>query len=207
MEKVLILNANSKSRDYSRTAKIADAFTNAYRESNQYHEITKVDLYELDNPDIDKDVMAAIGYLRSDGDFNILGEEVKSKLRKRTEILEQFKSADKIVLSAPMWDLSNPSVVKKWIDTIVVSDETFKYTEKGPVGLVKDKKVLFIQTTGGDYSKMPGMNFGLNHFKAIMNFLGISDFTSIVAYGMDVGLEELNLQEAINEAINIAKKF
>jgi FMN-dependent NADH-azoreductase len=207
MKKILVLNANSKNKEYSRTQKITDAFLNEYKSFNPDHKIEEVNLFDAELQDVDQDVMAGFGQLMGGASFTDLPEHIQLKLGKRNEVLEQFKAADKIILSTPMWDLNNPAVVKKWIDNIVVANETFKYTENGPVGLVENKKALFIQTAGGDYTNMPDLNFGYNYFKAIMNFVGINDFNSIHAFGMDSGLEDKNLPVAINQAVELAKSF
>jgi len=67
----------------------------------------------------------------------------------------QFAEADKYVIAAPMWNLSIPSILKAYIDYIVVSGITFKYTEEGAVGLLQGKKAIHIMATGGEYTKGP----------------------------------------------------
>lgn len=60
------------------------------------------------------------------------------------------KEADTIVLAAPFWDLSFPSVVKVFIEAVSVRGFTFKYSEEGyPIGLCKGKKLYLVMTAGG----------------------------------------------------------
>src|SRR5512141_118657 len=65
--------------------------------------------------------------------------------------LEDFLAADVIVVGAPMYNFSIPSQLKAWIDRIAVAGKTFRYTEKGPEGLAKGKKVIIASARGGIY--------------------------------------------------------
>lgn len=205
--KVLFLNANPKEDEFSRTMKIANEFLRIYKKEKPKDQITRVDLFDLDLPDIDRDVIKGNEFIANGGDFEELDEITKEKIRKRNIVLEQFKSSDKIILAAPMWEHSNPSVVQKWLDAIVVGDQTVIFTEKGEIGLCENKKALFIQTLGDDFTNKPERNFGLNQFKTMMEYIGIDDFESITAHGMDIGLLEENLPKAIEEAKELAYEF
>ena len=58
----------------------------------------------------------------------------------------QFSKADIIVIAAPFWDLSFPSVLKIYFENITVSGITFEYSELGrPVGKCNER-------TGGGYA-------------------------------------------------------
>jgi FMN-dependent NADH-azoreductase len=66
--------------------------------------------------------------------------------------MDDFLAADVIVVGAPMYNFSIPSQLKAWIDRIAVAGKTFRYTEKGPEGLAKGKKVIIVSARGGIYS-------------------------------------------------------
>jgi len=70
----------------------------------------------------------------------------------------QFAEADKYVIATPMWNLSIPAILKAYFDYITVTGITFKYTENGAVGLLKNKKAVVIMTTGGEYLTPPLTN-------------------------------------------------
>ena len=52
-----------------------------------------------------------------------------------------FPYGDIIVIGAPMYNFTIPSQLKAWIDRIAQVGRTFKYTDKGPVGLAGGKTV------------------------------------------------------------------
>lgn len=50
-------------------------------------------------------------------------------------LVSQFLAADVIVVGAPLYNFSVPSLLKAWIDRVAQVGRTFRYTEKGPQGL------------------------------------------------------------------------
>ena len=101
------------------------------------------------------------------------------------ELAKQFKDADTIVIAAPFWDLSFPSVLKVYFENITVSGLTFEYSQDGrPVGKCKAKKLYYITTSGGYIGKN---NFGFDYVKALAeNFFGINDIYFYSAEGLDI---------------------
>jgi FMN-dependent NADH-azoreductase len=95
--------------------------------------------------------------------FEELSEEEKAKVGRLSELCEQFISADKYIFVSPLWNFSFPSVLKAYIDSVSVAGKAFKYTEKGPVGLLTDKKALHIQARGGIYSEGPAAQMEMGH--------------------------------------------
>ena len=106
------------------------------------------------------------------------------------KLLTQFLAADVVVVGAPMYNFSVPSQLKAWIDRIAQAGRTFKYTDKGPVGLAGGKTVIVVSTRGGAYSGNPALDF-LDHqesyLKAVFGFVGITDVRFVRAEGVAMG--------------------
>jgi FMN-dependent NADH-azoreductase len=68
------------------------------------------------------------------------------------KLVSQFLAADVVVIGAPMYNFSIPTQLKAWIDRLAQVGRTFKYTEKGPVGLAGGKTVIVASSRGGIYS-------------------------------------------------------
>ncbi len=103
--------------------------------------------------------------------------------------LEEFLSSDVVVIGAPMYNFSIPSQLKAWIDRICVAGRTFRYTEAGPEGLCKGKKVIIVSTTGGLHQGLPS---GVGHddlLKVVFGFIGVTDLHFVVAEGLAYGDE------------------
>jgi FMN-dependent NADH-azoreductase len=138
--------------------------------------------------------------------------------RKENELSEklvsQFLAADVIVVGAPMYNFSVPSQLKAWIDRVAQAGRTFKYTEKGPVGLAAGKTVIVASSRGGMYSTNPALA-ALDHqesyLKTVFGFFGITDVRFVRAEGVAMGEEakktaleaaEVAIKAALAEAAN-----
>jgi FMN-dependent NADH-azoreductase len=177
LSNVLYIKANAKPQGVSRTFKISDAFIQAYMQSHPGDTVTTLDLYQ-----------EAIHFLTTDDINTVFGP--KNEQSKNHPILKyayQFAGTDKFVIAAPLWNLSIPAVVKAYIDYICVTGITFKYTAQGPVGMCNGKAV-HITSRGGIYSSEPSSAYemGDRYLRTIFAFLGITDFTTIAAEGLDI---------------------
>ncbi len=106
------------------------------------------------------------------------------------QLIEEFLAADVLVIGAPMYNFSIPTQLRSWIDRVFAAGRTFKYTETGPVGLVKDKKVVLVSARGGVHSGEQGslMVFpGRLSGRKCVGFLGVSDVEIIRAEAVNMG--------------------
>ncbi len=103
---------------------------------------------------------------------------------------KQFKQADTIVIAAPFWDLSFPSMLKCYIENICVNGLTFYYTEHGPKSLCKVKRLIYVTTAGGF---IPEDNCGYNYIKQVFSsFFGVTDSVCYSAEGLDIYGADVN---------------
>ncbi|RQP18078.1 MAG: FMN-dependent NADH-azoreductase [Parapedobacter sp.] len=84
-----------------------------------------------------------------------LSDELKDAVSYSDQALEELISSDIIVIDVPMYNFSIPSSLKAWIDHVVRAGITFRYTENGVEGLVKNKTVYLAISSGGVYSVSP----------------------------------------------------
>ncbi len=198
MSKVLYIKANIKKEGESRTFKVSDSFIEEYRNDNPNDEIITLDLYKEN-----------IDFLRPEDLGEIFG--AKNEESRNNPILKyayQFAEADKYVISAPMWNLSIPAILKAYIDYVSVTGITFKYTAEGPVGLLKDKKAVHIVSRGGEYGDAP-YEMGDRYLRTILGFFGIQDIKTIAVESLDVvGADvEGKVEQGIKVAEDIARLF
>jgi FMN-dependent NADH-azoreductase len=106
------------------------------------------------------------------------------------QLVSQFLAADVIVVGAPLYNFSIPSQLKAWIDRVAQAGRTFKYTDKGPVGLAGGKTVIVASTRGGVYSTSDAgnaMEHQESYLKTVFGFFGISDVRFVRAEGLAMG--------------------
>lgn len=185
MEQVLFVNSCPRPRGESRTLALYDAFIAAYREKHDC-EVTELNLYQSGVTCYTIDDIKKRDALCAEKRFD----------SEMFGYATQFAKADSVIIAAPYWDLSFPSVLKAYIEMVCVCGITFKYTVNGSVGLCAADKLAYITTSGG-FSK--DKNYGGDYIKAVGEFLGIHSFTQCAAYGVDV--RELNTDEIMEKAI------
>jgi FMN-dependent NADH-azoreductase len=123
------------------------------------------------------------------------GQEASTDVQ-RTEnalseaLVSQFLAADVIVIGAPLYNFTIPSQLKAWIDRVAQIGRTFKYTDKGPVGLAGGKTVIVASSRGGVYSTSEGgqaMEHQESYLKVVFGFFGITDVRFVRAEGVGMG--------------------
>lgn len=71
------------------------------------------------------------------------------------ELIAELQANDVIVIAAPMYNFNIPTQLKNYFDTVARAGVTFRYTEKGPEGLVKGKRAVVVTSRGGIHKDTP----------------------------------------------------
>ena len=105
------------------------------------------------------------------------------------ELIAELRSADTIVIGAPMYNFSIPTGLRAWFDYVLRAGETFKYSGAGPQGLLTGKRVIVIESRGGLYSEGPAqaIDFQEPYLRTLLGFIGLSDVTFIHAEKIGLG--------------------
>lgn len=103
-------------------------------------------------------------------------------------LIAEIQAADVVVLGVPMYNFGVPTQLKNWIDAIARARVTFRYTDKGPEGLLKGKKVYVTLTRGGQYRDTPS-DTQVPYLKTVFAFLGMTDVQFVYAEGLAMGPE------------------
>lgn len=98
-------------------------------------------------------------------------------------LARKFAEAENIIIAAPYWDLGFPALLKIFIESICVPNITFKYTDKGVMGLCRAKKLIYVTTAGGQII----VDFGYSYIKALSKSLfGIKNTVCYKAENFDI---------------------
>ncbi|MBQ4765760.1 FMN-dependent NADH-azoreductase [Pectobacterium versatile] len=119
-------------------------------------------------------------------------------------LVAEFLANDVIVIGAPMYNFSVSSQLKSWLDRLAQAGKTFKYTEKGPVGLSGGRTVIVVSSRGGFYTTPPflDMDFQERYLQGFFRFLGITDIHFVRAEGASKG-DEIKHREIQNAQSSI----
>lgn len=189
VSKLLYITVNPKKAiERSKGRQIGEVFLETFRQEQPDVEIANWDLYQLNMPDMDEDLLYAraklsfMGYKLED-----LTERERSQITRMHALADAFKEFDYYVFVTPIWNLGSPAILKAFLDNLFVTNKTFAHTPDGPQGLLTDKTAIHIQTRGGIYStgRMAELEFGDRFLTAALGFLGMNVMETVFAEGMD----------------------
>ena len=190
-----ILQINSSARSTgSASTRLADALVAKVLAANPGAAVVRRDLAAQPHPVLDEPTLQAL--------FTPAEQrtaEQAARIALDDALIAQVQAADVIVVGAPMYNFGITVQLKSWFDAIARANVTFKYTEKGPVGLLTGKKVLVGLSRGGLHrgnatdSQVPYLN-------TMFGFLGLTDVQYVYSEGMGMGPEAVAKAQAQADA-------
>lgn len=117
-----------------------------------------------------------------------------------------FQQADAVVIAAPYWDMSFPSILKVWVENMYVRNLTFKYVNDQSVGLCQGKEAVYITTAG---SPIGQHDWGTMYIRDVLNVLGIPGFAEVKAEALDLAGRDVAaiMAGAENQAVLAARQL
>ena len=137
-------------------------------------EVTVRDLNES-LPQVDSSWIAANNTKVGD-----LADEQKKTLSLSDKLVAEIEAADTLIIGVAVYNFSIPASLKLWVDLICRAGKTFKYSDKGPEGLMTDKKAIICFASGGTPFGSD-IDFASGYIRHILGFIGIKDVTFIKA--------------------------
>lgn len=182
MSKVLVLKSSILA-DYSQSGQLSDYFVKQWQEQHSADEITVRDLAADPIPVLDGEL---VGALRpSDAALTPRQQET---LNLSDELIAELQAHDVIVINAPMYNFNIPTQLKNYFDLIARAGVTFRYTEKGPEGLVTGKRAIILTSRGGIHKDTPS-DLLVPYLNLFLGFIGITDINYVFAEGFGYGPE------------------
>ena len=140
MKKILIINSSVRN-EKSHSRRLVDQVLNTLQARHGEAEITIRDVAETPLPHFDLHAF--------EGFAGVSSKKSKMAVERSDRLIAELQSSDAIIIGAPVYNYSIPSTLKAWIDHITRAGITFRYSEKGPQGLVTGKKVYVVTARGG----------------------------------------------------------
>ncbi|MBD5429551.1 NAD(P)H-dependent oxidoreductase [Lactobacillus sp.] len=228
MSKVLIIQAHPHI-DNSLSLTVGNKFIEEYKKNNPNDTIILRDLYDKEGVPPLNDVTMAAWKKQKNG--QTLTVQESKMIERHNEWLDEFINADKYVFINPMYNHFLPAEMKQYLDLTAIARKTFKYTPKGSVGLLKNKKAIHIQASGSVYHKggkwgvvkffvkkafhisskdsCAVMDLGSLYLQNMLKFYGINDIDQIYVEGADAYSKKrpVILKTGLKEAVDKAKRF
>ncbi|WP_416443189.1 FMN-dependent NADH-azoreductase [Leeuwenhoekiella sp. A16] len=194
MKKILNIISSPRGAD-SFSSKLSTVVLDEIKSTYGEVDIKTIDLSQSPYPHLDETLLTSLGVQADDR-----SEEMQAAVDTSDKAVSDLKDADIVIIGVPMYNFSIPSTLKSWIDHIARAGISFRYTEAGVEGLIKDKKVYLCIATGGVYSAGPMQEFDFTepYMRKVLAFLGMTDVTTYRVEGVSIpDLQGTALEKAI----------
>ncbi|HUW38798.1 MAG TPA: NAD(P)H-dependent oxidoreductase [Rhodocyclaceae bacterium] len=179
---ILQINASAR-REGANSTRVANAIAARLQQAQPSARLTLRDLAVTPHLVLDE---VALGALFTPADQR--SAEQAARVALDDALIAEVQAADVLVLGVPMYNFGVPAQLKHWIDAVVRNGVTFRYTEKGPEGLLQGKKVFVGLARGGRYRGTEA-DSQVPYLKTVLGFLGITEIHFIYAEGLNMGTE------------------
>lgn len=177
---ILLVSASLFAED-GNSRVLATSFVGALEASGRQYTLTHHDLVERDLPHLKGAEMQA--WMTPAAERS---PEQQALAALSDGLLSELKSADLVVVAAPLYNLGLPTQMKAWFDRVLRAGETFRYGEKGPVGLLEGKQALVLAARGGMYAG-GAMDSQTPHLASMLGLMGITEQHFVYAEGLNMG--------------------
>ena len=174
------------------SSRLAERFVAAWRASNPGGKVIVRDLATEPVPHLDAARFGA--FLAKPGERTPAQQAVVDY---SDTLIDELKRADVVALGLPMYNFGPPSTLKAYFDHIGRAGVTFKYTDKGPVGLLTGKKVYVFAARGGLYAGTPSET-QTPFIRTFLSFIGMDDIEFVYAEGL--AISEASKQQGLDRA-------
>ncbi|HEF4743220.1 FMN-dependent NADH-azoreductase [Burkholderia multivorans] len=182
MTTILQINSAARSQGAQSTL-LSNELTAKLQQSHPGAKVVVRDLLADGLPHLDESVLGAFFTPAENR-----SAEQNAIVAKSDALIAELQAADIIVIGAPMYNFGISSQLKTYFDWIARAGVTFRYTENGPEGLIKGKKVYVVSARGGKYAGTPH-DSQTPYLRSFLGFVGMTDVSFIYAEGLNMGPE------------------
>lgn len=186
MTKLLFIEASPRGES-SYSSRVANAFVTAYQEANPDHEVEHLPLFDVELPlfsgeGANQKMDQIVDMIQGGSGIEAVGEWTGV-----IKEIERLKSADKVLISSPMWNFSLPYRLKHYLDLVCQPGLSFYVNGKGEyVGMVTGRPLQLILASGSPYEvRFPLESDGTKtdflrpYLEHIGRFIGFEDIRAI----------------------------
>ncbi len=170
-----LLRLDSSARvEGSHSRELGDRFVDCWREKYPETRFIERDLATAPIPHLENETIAAF----YSPDASTVPGAILSE-----ELLAELETADHLLLTSPLYNLSLPSTLKSWIDHVVVPGRTFRLGSNGWEGMLHGKEVTLITSRGGVPVPDFKVDYQTEYLLAVLAFIGLTSVKVIAQEG------------------------
>ena len=157
---------------------VSAEYVTSWNAANADGTVITRDLDKTPVPHLDVEALSA-GYV-AEADRS---EPMAAKWGARMYLIEEISGVDEVLISTPMWNWSVPSVLKAYIDNLIIPG----VFDEGTANLA-GKKVTFVVAQGGSYvdgTPKAGWDYASGYLRQFASAMGATDIEVItVEFGL-----------------------
>lgn len=174
MSHLLYIEASPR-KQRSSSIEVSRHFLDVYRAAHPEDTVEVLDLWAKPLPPFDGFTIDAKYAVLHGQSFTL---EQKAAWEAVVALANHFKSADKFLISLPMWNFGIPYILKHYLDLILQPGLTFGFDPaKGYFGLVNGKKAAVVYSRGGAYGTgtgAEGYDQQVRYLTQALGFVGLT---------------------------------
>lgn len=210
---VLYISSSSKPEEFSTSKQVGRYMLNQLLQKHPDAVVEEIDLYTANIPMFNYKLFSSRATLPTPEEYEKLSDEEKQQIARINELCDQFLRADRYIITAPMWSLFFPAILKQYLDCIIIQGKLIDVSTNHVKGLLDDKerKMVYIQSSGGTYPLMISwkLNQGAKYLEEIFGFLGVLSFKKVLVEGVDstdISKDEV-MQYAKEDVDHLLRRF
>jgi FMN-dependent NADH-azoreductase len=148
----LLYIESSPRKQRSASIEVARAFIEAWQSAHPDGTVDALDVWSEPMPEFDGAVLDA-KYAGIAG--TPLSDEQAAAWAQIRTLAARFQQADRLLISAPMWNYSIPYKLKQLIDVVSQKDLLFTFDERGQLGTLGHCKAMLVLARGVEVGDPP----------------------------------------------------
>lgn len=192
---ILYINA-SLGGENSHSQRLAGEFLAAWQQEFPNEQIVNRNLADNPPPFINSAFTGAL--YKPQADYTPAEAEIMAV---SDQYIDELIAAEAIVIAAPVYNFTLPTLLKAYFDLVVRFGRTFESAPEGSRGLLGGRKVLVVSARLGDYRKGTGREHFDHHepyLRFVLERMGITDVSYIAASQNPMLHDEATRQEQMN---------
>ncbi|WP_439535474.1 FMN-dependent NADH-azoreductase [Methyloversatilis sp.] len=208
----LLYIESSPRKQRSASIEVARAFIDAWQTAHPDGTVDVLDVWSEPMPEFDGPVLDA-KYAGIAG--TPLSEEQAAAWAQIRALAARFQQADRLLISAPMWNYSIPYKLKQLIDVVSQKDLLFTFDERGQLGTLGHCKAMLVLARGvevgdaADALKASDWDLQRQYLDLWLRMVGVTDTRHILVektlYGPEVDTDAR--AAAVAQAAALATTF
>ena len=173
MTNLLIIKSSPSGAD-SLSNLLVSEFVAKYQAKHGDATIVERDLSSHPLPYVDATRLTVI----NGGKTENLTSEEQTVLQLNKDLIEEYTTADIVVIGSPVYNFTIPAQLKTWIDSTITIGKTTEYGPNGPQALLPPKKIVVLYSSATGYETLSKYNidFIRTYLSAVFQtYFGVSD--------------------------------